>query len=187
MPGAAPAKTAVRADAIPAEPIGLLAVRLLACARTAGERGLIHVAASERRAEALGRLLAVLAPDLPVAVVPPWDCPPYDRAGPSREVMGRRVVALRELTGSGAPRIVVTTPDALLQRVPPRATWARAGFALTSGARFDLAALEAWLDRAGYVLDERVDEPGEAALRGAVSTCSRPGRRPRSVSSTAAA
>src|SRR5215212_7376222 len=154
---------------IPAEPMGLLAVRLLALAQKVGPRGVVHVAGSDRRAERLGRLLAGLAPSLDVIVLPAWDCLPYDRAAPSREVMGRRVAALRRLAEAArGPRILVATPDALLQRAPPKETWAQAGFALEAGESFDLAALEAYLGRAGYVLDERVDEPGEAAIRGGV-------------------
>jgi transcription-repair coupling factor (superfamily II helicase) len=169
MPSAAAIEQSSPAASIPAEPMGLLAVRLLALAQEAGPRGLIHITSSDRRAEGLGRLLADLAPSLEVIVVPPWDCLPYDRAAPSREVMGRRAAALRRSVEAGRePRILIATPDALLQRVPPKETWAQAGFVLQAGEPFDLPALEAYLDRAGYVLDERVDEPGEAAIRGGV-------------------
>lgn len=169
MSSAAAVKQPDPVASLPVEPMGLLAVRLLSLAREAGLRGLIHIAGSDRRAERLGRLLAGLAPSLDVIVMPGWDCLPYDRASPSREVMGRRVVALRRLTeANDAPRLLVTTPDALLQRVPPRETWSRAGFMLQAGEPFDLSALEAYLQHTGYVLDERVDEPGEAAIRGGV-------------------
>src|SRR3954447_20813993 len=169
MSSAAAVKQPDPVASLPVEAMGLLAVRLLSLAREAGLRGLIHIAGSDRRAERLGRLLAGLAPSLDVIVMPGWDCLPYDRASPSREVMGRRVVAVRRLTeANDAPRLLVTTPDALLQRVPPRETWSRAGFMLQAGEPFDLSALEAYLQHTGYVLDERVDEPGEAAIRGGV-------------------
>ena len=113
--------------AFAAEPLGLLAVRLVAAAREAGARGLLHVAGSERRAEALGRLAARLDPDLLVVPFPPWDCLPYERVSPSAEAMGRRMAALRRLAGRGdAPCLVISTPDALLQRVPPREALAEA-------------------------------------------------------------
>src|SRR5215210_7442352 len=169
MPSAAAIEQSSPAASIPAEPMGLLAVRLLTLAQEAGPLGLIHITSSDRRAEDLGRLPADLVPSLEVIVVPPWDCLPYDRAAPSREVMGRRAAALRRSVEAGRePRILIATPDALLQRVPPKETWAQAGFVLQAGEPFDLPALEAYLDRVGYVLDERVDEPGEAAIRGGV-------------------
>ena len=44
-----------------------------------------------------------------------------------------------------------------------------ARFRIDAGdAAVDLDELKVYLIRAGYVLDERVDEPGEAALRGTV-------------------
>ncbi|HEY8564275.1 MAG TPA: DEAD/DEAH box helicase [Beijerinckiaceae bacterium] len=112
-------------------------------------------------------MLRGLDPGRGVLVLPPWDCLPYDRAAPSREAMGRRTTTLAELTEVEAP-LVVTTPEALLQRVPPRSLWSKARLSLRADEAVDLGALEAELLRLGYVLDERVDEPGEAALRGQV-------------------
>jgi hypothetical protein len=55
--------------------LGAQAVQLLALARRAGSEGLIYAAASEGRAERLGSLLAGLAPDLSVFVLPPRGLP----------------------------------------------------------------------------------------------------------------
>jgi transcription-repair coupling factor (superfamily II helicase) len=146
---------------------GALALRLLDLAREAGARGVILVASSERRAGALTRILKGLAPDLSMVALPAWDCLPYDRAPPSREVMGRRVVALTCLAEPhGGPRIVVATPDALVQRVPAQAVWSGQRMRLTAGGA--IADIERSLQKQGYVLDERVDEPGEIAIRGQV-------------------
>jgi len=150
-------------------PIGLLAVRLLDAAHDA-RGGLIHVATNERRADQIGRLAAQLDPGLSVLVLPPWDCLPYDRASPSRAAMGRRVSALRALAARdpAAPLLLVTTADAVIQRLPPTAAVAAAALTLTVGDAFDRAGLEAFAARAGYVVDDRVDEAGEIALRGQV-------------------
>src|SRR5690242_15694635 len=107
--------------AIDAGPEGLVAVRLLEWARMAGPSGLIHVARSDTRAERLVRALHGLAPSLELLQLPSWDCLPYDRVGPSRAVMGRRIAALRRLAEPPQrPRLVVTTVDAIVQRLPPR-------------------------------------------------------------------
>ncbi len=165
MPKAKPASASLpSADA----PLGLLAVRLVEHALAAGSRGLVHMAAGESRAERLGAIAAALAPDLSVVVLPPWDCLPFDRASPSREAMGRRVAALRRLAEAGGPRLLVAAPDALLQRVPSRELLGETRLALRVGEAFALEALEAFLDRTGYIVDERVDEPGEVAIRGHV-------------------
>jgi transcription-repair coupling factor (superfamily II helicase) len=158
-----------RVDLPLARSIGLHAVRLIEWAREAGPAGLIHVAEDERRAEQLAQALRGLAPDLEVLLLPPWDCLPYDSASPSREVMGRRASTLRRMAEKGrAPRLLIASAAAIVQRVPPRETWKDAVHGLAAGEAFSPGELEAYLRRTGYVLDERVDEPGEAAIRGQV-------------------
>jgi transcription-repair coupling factor (superfamily II helicase) len=56
--------------------------------------------------------------------------------------------------------------ESLLQRVPPRFVWSEIRFEIQPGQAVD--DLRLWLIRGGYILDERVDEPGEAAIRGEV-------------------
>ncbi len=154
---------------IEAGPEGLVAVRLFEWARAAGRRGLIHVARSETRAQRLVRALRGLAPQLEVLLLPPWDCLPYDRAGPSRETMGRRIAAVRRLTEAiDAPHLLMTTIDAAMQRLPPRRAWSGASLTLSIGDLLRLDQLETYLRRVGYALEERVDEAGEAAIRGEV-------------------
>jgi transcription-repair coupling factor (superfamily II helicase) len=148
--------------------LGGVAVRLLRLADEAAGRGLLHVASSERRADELGRVLRGLAPGLEVLVFPPWDCLPYDRAPPSREAMGRRMAALRQLLRRQPARIVLTVPDALLQRVPPRPVCDQTSLTLRVGEAFVPEELSARLRRLGYVADERVDEAGEMAFLGQV-------------------
>ena len=159
-------------DPPPAIPVlGLVcevAMRLLELYPSLGPGGLVHVASSESRADQLARALRSLAPDANVILFPPWDCLPYDRASPSREVMGRRIEALAGFAESNAPSLVITTPSALLQRVPPRGLWRRTRLLLRIGDALDLEQVETALSRIGYVLDERVDEVGEAAIRGQV-------------------
>ncbi|MEJ1160936.1 TRCF domain-containing protein [Prosthecomicrobium sp. N25] len=151
-----------------AAPIGALAVGLVRLAG-AGTGPLVHVAGTAERADALGALLAALAPERRVAVLPPWDCLPHDRIAPSRAVMGRRVGALRWLGDpDGRPDIVVTTAPALIQRIPPRAILRDARVEVGTGEALDDEALRARLLEIGYFEDERVDEPGEFAIRGLV-------------------
>jgi transcription-repair coupling factor (superfamily II helicase) len=155
-----------------AEPEGLLAARLVELAAEAG--GAIHVARSEARAARLARAARALAPDLPVAHLPAWDCLPYDRTSPSRQVMGQRMAVLHGLsTRDGQPWLVVASVDAATQRLPAPET--HATLALRTGQALEAEALQRGLERLGYVLDERVDEPGEAALHGTVLDVYPPG------------
>ncbi|WP_404415889.1 DEAD/DEAH box helicase [Brevundimonas vesicularis] len=131
-------------------------------------RPLVFIATSERRADEIAAALAVMVKDADVLVLPPWDCLPYDRAAPSRESMGRRMAVLAALTGASERRIfLVTSPDAVVQRTPSRDR-IDACFDLGAGQTLDREALETFLLATGYAADERVDEPGEYALLGAV-------------------
>ena len=81
---------------------------------------LIYLASSERRAEEIQRALAGMAPGCGARVLPPWDCLPFDRASPSRDIMGRRMQVLRRLAdGAGQTVLLILSPEALAQRLPP--------------------------------------------------------------------
>ncbi|WP_161600812.1 DEAD/DEAH box helicase [Teichococcus oryzae] len=150
-----------------AEPDALLAARLVERATEQGGAGVIHLARSEARAARLHRAALALAPEVEVLLLPAWDCLPYDRASPSRAVMGARMAVLAALsTPPGGPRLLIASLPAALQRLPPPS--ALNSLTLRRGDPLDPAVLEAELLRLGFHIDARVDEPGEAALRGAV-------------------
>src|SRR3546814_20129145 len=73
---------------------------------------------------------------LPVVRCPAWDCLPYDRVSPNGEIVSRRVetlAALADLPDAAAPGVVLTTVNAILQRVPPRSFFEGASPPLTVG------------------------------------------------------
>ena len=165
----APRRAGHTPSAVPLVPTGALAVSLLGLLDGPGPvvRPLVHVARDGRRLDEVAAILRALAPERTVAVYPEWDCLPFDRASPSRGVMGARAGVLRWLTDAAAlPDLLLTTAPALLQRVPPPETWGPAHVEIRVGDRLDPEALTAQLARLGYHLDDRVDEPGEVAVRG---------------------
>ncbi|MFC7398395.1 TRCF domain-containing protein [Chelatococcus sp. GCM10030263] len=148
-------------------PLGAIGVFLLGQWRSS-PAGLLFLSGSERRAEHLGAILYALDPACDPMVLPRSDALPYDDGLPSRDVMGRRASVLRRVAqGAGKP-LVLAVADAALLRVPPRDVWADATLALRLGMPLDLGALQAFLDRTGYVQEARADEPGEVAVHGQV-------------------
>jgi transcription-repair coupling factor (superfamily II helicase) len=122
----AKAKPAARTQTsvLPAEPAGRLVVELLELLRQNATRPIVHICADSRRADLLLAIAQAFAPELRVALLPAWDCLPYDSASPSCAAMGHRSGVLRWLTDKGAlPDILFATPAALIQRVPPRDIW----------------------------------------------------------------
>jgi len=149
--------------------VGLHAVRMIEMARDAGVEGLIYLAQGQRRAELLAKAVPGLSPEVNAFLLPPWDCLPYDSASPSREVMGQRMSILRQMASSRkAVCVLITSPAAMIQRLPPRTLWLGTTLSLKTGGEFSQEGLERFLHRTGYVLDDRVDEPGEAAIHGQV-------------------
>jgi transcription-repair coupling factor (superfamily II helicase) len=126
---------------------------------------------SERRAEEVARALTALVDPAVVEVLllPPWDCLPFDRASPSRDVQGRRLAVLARLATEcgGRRRIVVMSPEAMMQRAPPASAIA-ATFEIATGHPIDRSTLAEFARRTGYVEDDRIDEPGEIAFLGEV-------------------
>ena len=149
----------------PSEPA--LALFLL---RQAAERGtLLAILRSAGRLDRVFRLASAFADEVEVLALPPWDTLPYDRTPPSAAVVGQRILTLSSLTRPVTrPCLVLTSADAALQRVRPPGAWTSADLPLNAGETIDLDELRAALAERGYRWNERVDEPGEVALRGQV-------------------
>jgi transcription-repair coupling factor (superfamily II helicase) len=64
--------------------------------------------------------------------------------------------------------VVITTVDALLQRVPPPEAFGETVFAVEKGGRLELDALMKFLEADGYHRADTVMEPGEYAVRGGI-------------------
>ena len=156
----------------------LVLARLVEEATRADKPGvLVHVARDDRRLEALEGQLKFFAPKLRVAPFPAWDTVPYDRVGPNAEIVAKRITALsRFALGTKEPIVVLTTVNAVLQRVPPKAYVRNAMKSFTPGQRVDLDKLVQSLSLAGYTRTGTVMEQGEMAVRGGIVDLFPPGR-----------
>jgi len=149
-------------------PPGLVAVRLSAILKGSG-RSICYLALSEESASDIAEVFIALFPEVQLVVLPPWDCLPYDRVPPSRHCMGRRMDALRIWnTPSDAPKLMLTSLDAALQRIPPADVIADSNLELVVGEDFDRDAFSDFIQRTGYVEEGIADDPGELAVRDGV-------------------
>jgi len=140
---------------------------------------LVHVARDDRRIEALEGQLKFFAPKVRVVAFPAWDTVPYDRVGPNADIVARRITTLSRLVlGSRAEAtIVLTTVNAVLQRVPPRTFIRNSMKSLSPGQRSDMNRLVKRLELAGFTRTGTVMEPGEYAVRGGILDLYPPGRQ----------
>ena len=97
------------------------------------EGTILFVARDARRLAQAETALAFFAPTVPTLTFPAWDSLPYDRVSPNAEISARRMSALHDLlqphTG---PRVVFTTANAIVQRVPDRQSVAARVFAASA-------------------------------------------------------
>jgi len=144
------------------------------------DKVLVHVAMDDARMETLESLIGFFAPEVAVIKLPAWDCLPYDRVSPNAEVSAKRVAALCGLMAwegeaKRYPRILLTTVNAVSQKVMPREVLKSASFQAHVKERLDRDALTAFLTGNGYTRTDTVREAGEYAVRGGILDVFPPG------------
>ena len=164
--------------ALSGTPEGQDARLLVALANRQGGRGVLQVCRDDARMATLEAALRFFAPDLPVLVLPAWDCQPYDRVSPNAEIAARRMDTLNRLAGDqrpAGPWLLLTTVNAALQRMPQPDYLRSTGFSAVKGGRVPPDTLVGYLSRNGYSRVSTVMEPGEYAVRGGLVDLYPPG------------
>ncbi len=156
--------------------------RSIAAGATAPAISLAVICRDGTRMASLARALAFFAPDIDVLEFPAWDCLPYDRVSPHAGVVAQRMAALarlarekKEKKGRERAAVVLTTVNAVLQRVPPREVVARQSLAAAPGNLLPMAGVTQWLELNGFIRAATVREPGDYAVRGGILDLFAPG------------
>ena len=142
---------------------------LLARRRSEHKGPVLHVARDDARMQRLSEALTFFAPQIEILRFPAWDCLPYDRVSPNPELVSERIATLAKLLDKSAkPCLVLTTVNALLQRVPPRSAFDGRALSLQAGGTADPQEIAGFLEANGYSRAGTVMEPGEYAARGGI-------------------
>ena len=144
---------------------------------------ILHIARDANRLVTLEDALAFFDPDVTVLTFPAWDGVPYDRVAPNADTIARRIATLSELThretaGNKSSLIVLTTVNAVVQRVPPRAFIAASSMRLAAGNAVSMQELVERLEVSGYGRAGTVTDPGQYAVRGGILDLYPPGAQP---------
>ncbi|MEM7654202.1 MAG: transcription-repair coupling factor, partial [Pseudomonadota bacterium] len=138
-------------------------------------RPVLHIARDDVRIERLRDALRFFNPELEIITVPAWDCLPYDRVSPSAALSGLRVSSLIGLarakldkTASPGRRVILTTVNSIVQRVPSPQSIAARHAAGAVGDHLASEELIATLNSLGYHRVDRVNDPGDYAIRGGI-------------------
>lgn len=144
-------------------------VQLLAQASQKTDRPCIYIARDDSHASQVEQLLSFMTPDARVAVLPAWDCLPYDRVSPNPEVIAERLKTLCQLAAEPDRfDIVVVTANAALQRMPAKSGLAEASILIAKGKSLEEKKLFNYLQQNGYHRSGTVREHGEYAVRGGI-------------------
>ncbi len=131
-------------------------------------QAILHIARDADRTTFLQSMVQFFAPEIETIVFPAWDCLPYDRVSPHPTITAQRLRSLARLaeTSNERPLLVLTTANAVVQRVPPPEIIGSSHQTLEPGQKLDRDALLGYLTSNGYRRVGTVHEPGEFAVRG---------------------
>jgi transcription-repair coupling factor (superfamily II helicase) len=126
----------------------------------------------------LSRGLGFFAPDIEILEFPAWDCLPYDRVSPHAAIVAQRMTALARLAGVEGrerPAVLLTTVNAILQRVPARNIVGKQSLSAAPGNVLPMSGITHWLELNGFNRASTVREPGDYAVRGGIIDLFAPG------------
>lgn len=154
-------------------PVSGSGAQVLRVLRAIDDEPLLYLTDDESEAEGLAAVLAALLPDVPIIHLPASDTLPGEDAPASPANIGRRVTALRRLRAlsvgdKGTAPIVVTSGEAAARRYQSPQAFDAAPPVIRAGDPIDPDAFGARAVANGYFADDRIDEPGEIAVRGGV-------------------
>ena len=129
----------------------------------------VFIAPDEAAMRAVADAAQFFAPELEAIEFPAWDSLPYDRASPAMSVSARRLAALHRLqAGRQGAQLLVTTVNAVLQRVLTPFRIRESVRELKPGMEIGRESLIALLQRQGYSRTDTVIDAGEFAVRGSI-------------------
>ncbi|EJF77989.1 transcription-repair coupling factor [Candidatus Bartonella washoeensis Sb944nv] len=132
---------------------------------------LIYVVRDGTKIAHLQQVLNFIEPNLPILQFPGWDCLPYDRVSPGIVVTARRLSALAHIANLRKnPRtgIILTTANAIMQKLPPREMIETQIIHARAGQRMNMGHLIQFLEFNGFERVSVVRDVGEFAVRGGI-------------------
>ncbi|MFZ9804935.1 MAG: transcription-repair coupling factor, partial [Ilumatobacteraceae bacterium] len=139
---------------------------LAALARTRPRDTIVVIAATDTQSRALADDLTAFV-DGEVLHFPAWETLPFERVSPGVETMGERMRVAARLRDAVAPRFIVTSIRAVLQRLSPAAR-TFTPFVVRRGEMLDVQHLTNTLSEWGYLREHLVEHRGEFANRGGI-------------------
>lgn len=122
--------------------------------------------------------LYLLPEEARILTFPAWDCLPYDRVSPNPHVTSERIQTLCNLVTTPPntiSTILITTVNAITQRVPPKSIIEQTSLTIKTGITLSHDTLIHYLVNNSYQRVSSATEPGEFAVRGHIIDIFPPG------------
>lgn len=129
-------------------------------------RNYLVIGANDSEAKAFYE--AALAMDPDTCYFPTKDLVLFDAYAHSHEILNERIRTLRQLVFEPKPRMIVTSAEALMTKLPPKALWDEAQVKLSVGDDVPVEPLVRKLLAMGYTREELVTHPGSFSIRGGI-------------------
>lgn len=119
-------------------------------------------------AEAKAYYEAASAMDPLVSYFPTKDLVLFDAYAHSHDILNERIRILRQLVFDQTPKMVVTSVEALMTKLPPKALWQEAQLSLSVGDSLEIEPFIRKLLSMGYGREDMVTHPGSFSIRGGI-------------------
>ena len=130
---------------------------------------LVFIANDDKHIEQLKYGLNFFLPNMPIISFPAWDCLPYDRISPHKDIMSQRLEAMSQLRNSTQQSfILLTTVNSVLTKVPPQQDLTLTTLTLAKGQSISSGTIINFACENAYQQVDTVREPGEYAVRGGI-------------------
>ena len=144
-----------------------------------GKKGpILYIAREGQKLDDLTHALNFIEPQMPVVQLPSWDCLPYDRVSPNPAISAKRMSALTNISAllrNPHPAIILTTANAIMQKLPPRSMVEGQSITAKPGQSLDMDKLVHHLEHNGFERVSSVREIGDFAVRGGIVDLFAPG------------
>ncbi|CAM1632431.1 C-terminal domain-like [Bartonella apihabitans] len=147
-------------------------------AEIGGKGPILYIAREGQKLDDLTHALSFIEPQIPVVQLPSWDCLPYDRVSPNPAISAKRMSALTNISAllrNPHPAIILTTANAIMQKLPPRSMVEGQSITAKPGQSLDMDKLVHHLEHNGFERVSSVREIGDFAVRGGIVDLFAPG------------
>jgi len=130
----------------------------------------MFIARDDRRADTFLSACQFYAPDIEVIMLPAWDCLPYDRVSPSRDLAAKRASTLSKILSynNDKPLILISTISAVTQKLIPQSIVSASSLTINTGSELKRENLQRYLVENGYIRETIVRDAGDYAVRGGI-------------------